>query len=105
MFIILLLKKLAEEFEGQFEHIGENTEKKSLFSFPIEIKKSAKDDDEHIVRISYKIKLIHSGRFKTISLSSLVDNLVEGIHNIKCKDCNCLLKYQRANDSLQMFIL
>ena len=70
-----------------------------------EIKKSSKDDDEHIVRISYKIKLIDSGRFKTISLSSLVDNLVEGIHNIKCKDYNCLLKYQRANDSLQMFIL
>ena len=28
------------------------------------------------------------------SLSSLADNLAEGIHTIKCKDCNCFLGYE-----------
>ena len=36
---------------------------------------------------SYKIKLIHSFRFMSRSLSSLVDNLSEGLHNDKCTDC------------------
>ena len=34
------------------------------------------------------------------SLSNLVDNLAEGIHKIKCKDCNCFLEYENANDNL-----
>ena len=76
--------------------------KKTPFSVPIEkeIKKAAKDDNEHIMTISYKIKVIDSDRFKTSSLSSLLDNLVEGINNIKYKDCNYFLEYQRANGSL-----
>ena len=31
------------------------------------------------------------------SLSNLVDNLTEGIHKIKCKDCDCFLEYQSEN--------
>ena len=36
-----IIKKLAEEFEGQFSCFGENTEKHITFSLPIE-KKSYK---------------------------------------------------------------
>ena len=31
-----VIKKLSKEFEGEFECLGENTEKYQTFSFPIE---------------------------------------------------------------------
>ena len=34
------------------------------------------------------------------SLSNLVDKLTEVIHKIKCKDCDCFLKYESVNDNL-----
>ena len=34
------------------------------------------------------------------SLSTLVDNIAEGIHKIKCKDCDCFLEYESAKDNL-----
>ena len=34
------------------------------------------------------------------SLSDLVDNLSEGIHKVKCKDCNCFLVYEIVNKNL-----
>ena len=34
------------------------------------------------------------------SLSHLVDKLVEGIHKVKYKDCNCLLEYGSVKDNL-----
>ena len=34
------------------------------------------------------------------SLSNLVDNLLEGIHKIKCKDCECFLQYESVNENL-----
>ena len=34
------------------------------------------------------------------SLSNLVDNLTEGIHKIKCKDCDWFLKYERVKNNL-----
>ena len=34
------------------------------------------------------------------SLSNLVDNLTEGIHKIKCKDCDCFLEYESVKDNL-----
>ena len=34
----LIIKELAEEFEGQFECLGENTEKYVTFSVPIKKK-------------------------------------------------------------------
>ena len=36
----------------------------------------------------------------TRSLSNLVDDFVDGIHKIKCKDCDCLLEYKSVNESL-----
>ena len=52
-----------------------------------------KDGNESVVTWSYKIKFIDSVRFMVRWLSNLVDNLVEGIHKIKCKDCN-LIKHK-----------
>ena len=34
------------------------------------------------------------------SLSNLVDNVTEGIHKIKCKDCDCFLEYEIVKDNL-----
>ena len=34
------------------------------------------------------------------SLSNLEDNLAEGIHIIKSKDCDCFLDYESINDNL-----
>ena len=34
------------------------------------------------------------------SLPNLVDNLTEGIHKIKCKDCDCFLKYESVTGNL-----
>ena len=38
--------------------------------------------------------------FMASLLSYLVDNLAEGIHKIKCKDCDCFLEYESINDNL-----
>ena len=37
------------------------------------------------------------------SLSNLVDNLAEGIHKIKCKDCNCFLEYESVKNNLSKY--
>ena len=63
--IIILNSVLAEEFEGEFECLGENTEKYITFSIPIkeEITKKDKNGNVTIMKISYKIKFIDSFRF------------------------------------------
>ena len=85
-----IIKELAKEFEGEFECLGENKEKYITFSVPIkkEITKKGK-----IIKISYKIKFIDSYRFMSTSLSKLIDNLSEGLHNDKCKYCKSYLDY------------
>ena len=82
-----IIKELANEFEGQFECLGENKEKYKTFFVPIkkEITKTDKNGNESVVTISYKIKFIDGARFMTTSLSNLVDNLTERIHKIRCK--------------------
>ena len=71
-----------KEFEGNFECLGENTEKYITFSVPIKKKIENKD-----LEITHKIKFIDSYRFMSLSSSKLIDNLSEGIHNNKCVDC------------------
>ena len=97
-----IIKELANEFEGQFQCLGENTEKYKTFSVPIEkeVTKRDKDDNESVVTISNKIKFIDSARFMESSLSNLLDNLAEGIHKIKCNDCHCFLEYESVKDNL-----
>ena len=53
-----------------------------------------------VVTISYQIKFYVSARSMASSLSNLVDNLAEGIHKIKCKDCNYFLEYESFNYNL-----
>ena len=70
-----VIKELEKEFEGQF-------------------------GNEDIITTTYKIKFINSIRFLVSSLWNLVDNLEEGTHTIKCKDCNCFLEYKSVNGNL-----
>ena len=74
-----IIKELAKEFEGNFECLGENTEKYITFSVPIK-----KKIDNKNINITYKIKFIDSFRFMATSLSKLVDNLTDNVHNDKC---------------------
>ena len=80
-----IIEELAEEFEREFECLGENTEKYITFSVLIkkEITKIVKDGNDKIMKI-YKIKFTDSFRFMSSSLSSLVVNLSEGVHGDKC---------------------
>ena len=97
-----IIKELANRFEGQFECLGKNSEKYKTFSVLIEkeVKNIDKDGNESVVPISYKIEFIDSARFMASSLSNLVDNLAEGIHKIKCKDCDCFLEYESVKGNL-----
>ena len=74
-----VIRELASEFDGKFECLGESTEKNITFSAPIKKRIENKNID-----ITYKIKFIDSFRFMATSLSKLVDNLTENIHNDKC---------------------
>ena len=88
-----IIKELVKEFDGNFECLGESTEKYITFSVPI--KKKIKNKD---IEITYKIKFIDSYRFMAISLSKLVVNLPEGIHNNKCADCKSCLNYIKTKN-------
>ena len=75
------------------ECLGENAEKYITFSVPI---KKELDND---ITITYKLKFIDSIRFISSSLSSLVDNLSEGLHNEKCRKCKSCLEYISIEDN------
>ena len=66
-----IIKELAKEFKGNFECLGENTEKYITLSVPIK-----KEHDNGKVTIC-KLKFIDSYRSMNRSLSCLVDNLSE----------------------------
>ena len=74
------MKQLAKEFDGQFEFLGENTEKYITFSVPI------KKELDNSKTVTYKLNFIDSFRFMSTSLSSLVDNLSDRFHCDKCID-------------------
>ena len=90
----LIIKELVKEFDGNFECLGENTEKYITFSVPI--KKKIENKDIELIKL--KIKIIDSYRFMSSSLSKLVDNLSEGIHNNKCVDCKSCLDYIKTKN-------
>ena len=94
-----IIKELAKEFEGNFECLGENTEKCITFSVPIKKKIDIKD-----LESTYKIKIIDSHRFMSSSLSKLVDNLSEGIHNNKCSDCESNLDYIKTKKNGKLLL-
>ena len=96
---------MAEEFEGEFECLGENTEKYITFSVPIkkEITKTDKNGNDKITKISSKIKFIDSYRFMSTSLSNLITNLSEGLHNYMCIDCKSCLDYMTIKDEQLIF--
>ena len=75
-----IIKQIAEEFEGEFKCLGENTKKCITFSVPL------KNENDNARIITYKLKFIDSYRFMSDSLSNLVDNL-SGIYDKKCKKC------------------
>ena len=39
------------------------------------------------------------------SLSNIVDNLTEGIHKIKCKDCDCFLECESIKNNLIVYLV
>ena len=65
-----IIKYLAREFKGNFECLGENTEK--YISFTVPFKKVINAEE-----IKYKIRISDSCRSLQVSLSNLVDNLSE----------------------------
>ena len=69
-------------------------------SYKKEIRKDDKDGNDVITAASYKIKFIDSTRFTRNSLSNHLDDLAEGIHKIKCQDCNRFLESESVNDNL-----
>ena len=100
-----IIKELAEEFEGEFECLGENAEKYVTFSVPVkkEITKKDKNGNDKITKISYKIKFIDTYRFMSTLLSNLVSNLSEGLHNDRCIDCKSCLDYMAIKDEQLIF--
>ena len=95
----LIIKELVKEFEGNFDCLGENTEKYITFSVPLK-----KKIDNKNLEITYKVKFIDSLRFMSSSLSKLVDNLSEGIHNNKCFDCKSNLDYVRITENKKLLL-
>ena len=94
------IKELVKEFDGNFECLGENTEKYITFSVPV---KKETENKNKIIEITYKIKFIDSYRFMLTSLSKRVDNLSEGLHNNRCLDCKSCLDYMINKDEKLIF--
>ena len=74
-----IIKQLARKFKGNFDCLGENTEKYITFSAPI------KKEHDNGKTTTCKLEFIDCYRFMQDSLSNLVDNLSE-INNRKPKN-------------------
>ena len=88
-----IIKELVKVFDGNFDCLGENTEK--YIKFSVTLKKKIENKN---LEITCKIKFIDNFRFMSSSLSKLVDNLSEGIHNNKCADCKSNLDYIKTKN-------
>ena len=109
MIIILSVRKIIYWLE-------ENAERYITFSIPKEVSNIEENIEEITKTIFFRLQLIDRARFKGSSLLNLVNNLVEGIHKLKCKsghnnktfktcgikykDCNCFLGYTNFKDDL-----
>ena len=82
-----IIKEQPKEFEGQFECLGQNTEKYITFSVPI----NKELDNGKLIK--YKLKFIDSFRFMSTSLSKLV-NILSEIYSKKCRDKNCKFQWE-----------
>ena len=85
------IHNLRYNLNGQFECLGENTEKYITFSVPF------KKELDHGKTITYKLKFIHSFRFMNTLVSDLFDNLSD-IYKNKCKICKERRKIKSACD-------
>ena len=97
-----IIKYLAREFTGNFECLGENTEK--YISFTVPFKKVINDKKKS----KYKIRISDSYRFMQDSLSNLVDNLSE--FRVNKIDNDVLIKrfyitYQLSDNDINKFKL
>ena len=84
---MFIIKKLREEVEKQFTCLGENTGKYITFKVPIrkEVTRIDKNREEITKNTSYILQINDSAKFMASSLSNLVNNLSEEIHQTKCK--------------------
>ena len=86
MVIITVIKELANEFDGEFNCLGENTIKYIIFSVPIGWKvRKIGGNREEITKTISKKKFTKPARFMATSLSNHVNILPEEIHKIKSK--------------------
>ena len=96
-----IIKQLARKFKGNFDCLGENTEKYITFSAPI------KKEHNNGKTTTYKLKFIDNYRFMQDSLSNLIDNLSE-INN-KMSYASLIEKfpniYQLCNNDFNKFDL
>ena len=76
-----IINKLAEEFKGDLDCIGENMEKYITFFVPIK----KKHDDGKI--ITHKLRYIYSFRFMSASLSNLLDDMSGIFNSTECQSC------------------
>ena len=81
-----IIKELAEEFEGQFECLGENTENFITFS----IKKLRKVKQSHT-----KWGLLTPLDLFDIHYNVLL--IISGLHNYECINCKSCLNYVSTN--------
>ena len=72
----LIIKELAKESKWLFECLWKNTGK--CITFPVSIEKGLENGK------TCKTKFIDGVRFMAISLSSLADELADGLRNSKC---------------------
>ena len=49
--------------------------------------------------VTNKIKFINSVRFRESSLSCFADNIADGLHKNKCKECESCLEYIKVKDT------
>ena len=86
-----IIKELAKELESQFEYLGENANNYITFSVPI------KKEIDNSKTITYTLKFIDIITFISSPLSSLLDNLFEGLQNDKCDLLLCGIFYSVLN--------